>query len=323
VTLGTPRVTSQVIGGNEDPQGVVLKDLSPPLVAVALRVHPRAPRAMSVCLRLELYGCPWDAGLLSYTAPRGHTMSLHPTTIVLNDSTYDGDSAGPLLYGGLGQLADGVLGLDDFTRSRERRLWPGYDYVGWRRPPGPQPHVELEFEFEQLRMFRAMKVHCNNMRTRGVSIFTAVECSFKHSLDAPWEPPDAPHHPEGTIGDPRARWVTVPLGGRRGRFVRCRFFFAGEWMLFSEVNFVSGGWRPPWEPKAGQPVAKEDHSHTSILIGCLVAIILLLLAVIVLILWRHHWRKILGKVSGGGPSVGRWGDWLGNEAVNWGDGVVG
>lgn len=63
----------------------------------------------------------------------------------------------------------------------------------------------------------------------------------------------------------------------------------------------------PWEPKAGQPVAKEDHSQTSILIGCLVAIILLLLAVIVLILWRHHWRKILGKVSGG-PSVGRWGN---------------
>ena len=63
-----------------------------------------------------------------------------------------------LLYGGLGQLADGVLGLDDFTRSRERRLWPGYDYVGWRRPQGPQPRVELEFEFEQLRMFHAMQV---------------------------------------------------------------------------------------------------------------------------------------------------------------------
>ena len=76
----------------------------------------------------------------------------------------------------------------------------------------------------------------------------------------------------------------------------------------------------PWEPKAGQPVAKEDHNHTSILIGCLVAIILLLLAVIVLILWRHHWRKILGKVSGG-PSVGRRG-W-GRRRLSRGDGVIG
>ena len=56
------------------------------------------------------------------------------------------------------------------------------------------------------------QVHCNNMHTRGVSIFTAAECRFKHSLEAPWEPPNAPHHPEG----------------------------AGEWMLFSEVTFVSG-----------------------------------------------------------------------------------
>ncbi|XP_010188858.1 PREDICTED: epithelial discoidin domain-containing receptor 1-like, partial [Mesitornis unicolor] len=108
---------AEVIGGNEDPEGVVLKDLSPPPVARALRVYPRAPRAMSVCLRLELYGCPWDAGLLSYTAPRGQAMTFDPVPIVLNDSTYDGSSAGPLNFGGLGQLADRVLGLDDFTRS--------------------------------------------------------------------------------------------------------------------------------------------------------------------------------------------------------------
>lgn len=159
---------AQVIGGNEDPERVVLKDLAPPAVARALRVYPRAPRAMSVCLRLELYGCPWDgewrlvtppvsppppghhptppprvtpratppaqtprvsrggwvgahgrvlhparpwrwprgdvaptgtcplspAGLLSYTAPRGHVMPLDPVPVVLNDSTYDGYSVG-------------------------------------------------------------------------------------------------------------------------------------------------------------------------------------------------------------------------------------
>ncbi|KAI6061787.1 Epithelial discoidin domain-containing receptor 1 [Aix galericulata] len=149
---------TEEIGGNEDPAGVVLKDLAPPPVARALRVYPPAPRAMSVCLRLELYGCPWDGGLLSYTAPRGHVMALSPAPVVLNDSTYDGDSAGPLLFGGLGQLADGVLGLDDFARSRERRLGPGYDYVGWRRPPGPRPRLQLDFEFERPRTFHAMQV---------------------------------------------------------------------------------------------------------------------------------------------------------------------
>uniref|UniRef100_A0A672U303 Discoidin domain receptor tyrosine kinase 1 n=1 Tax=Strigops habroptila TaxID=2489341 RepID=A0A672U303_STRHB len=324
----------EVIGGNEDPEGVVLKDLAPPPVARALRIYPRAPRAMSVCLRLELYGCPWDAGLLSYTAPQGQVMLLDPAPVVLNDSTYDGYSVGPLQFGGLGQLADGVLGLDDFTRTRERRLWPGYDYVGWRRPPGPQPHVELEFEFEALRSFRAMQVHCNNMHTRGVSIFKEVECLFKRTLATAWEPTPATHSLAGTMKDPSARSIMVPLGGRQARFIQCHFFFSGEWMLFSEVTFFSdmveeivgsSGWPPasppdpsvgvmaihedqwhgdmatnittpaPMDPNRGQPVAKADHSHTSILIGCLVAIIMLLLGVIFLILWRQYWKKILGK----------------------------
>ncbi|XP_057277152.1 epithelial discoidin domain-containing receptor 1-like, partial [Pezoporus wallicus] len=324
----------EVIGGNEDPEGVVLKDLAPPPVARALRIYPRAPRAMSVCLRLELYGCPWEGGLVSYTAPHGQVMLLDPAPVVLNDSTYDGYSLGPLQFGGLGQLADGILGLDDFTRSRERRLWPGYDYVGWRRPPGPQPHVELEFEFEALRSFRAMQVHCNNMHSRGVSIFQEVECLFKKTLATAWEPTPVTHSLAGSMKDPSARPITVPLGGRQARFIQCHFFFSGEWMLFSEVTFFSdvveeivgsSGWPPatppdpsvgvmaiqedqwrgdvatnvttpaPTDPDGGQPIGKADHSPTSILIGCLVAIILLLLGVIFLILWRQYWKKILGK----------------------------
>uniref|UniRef100_A0A663FCL4 Discoidin domain receptor tyrosine kinase 1 n=1 Tax=Aquila chrysaetos chrysaetos TaxID=223781 RepID=A0A663FCL4_AQUCH len=301
---------AEVTGDLGDILGTLGMTWHPPPVARALRVYPRAPRAMSVCLRLELYGCPWEAGLLSYTAPRGQVMALDPAPVVLNDSTYDGYSVGPLQFGGLGQLADGVLGLDDFVRSRERRLWPGYDYVGWRRPPGPRPHVELEFEFEGLRTFRAMQVHCNNMHTRGVSIFGEVECRFKRSLATAWEPTSATHSLAGAVKDPSARSVTVSLGGRQARFIQCHFFFTGEWMLFSEITFLSGEsghvrphpdlpgpWHPPPTDWPGQPVAKADHSHTSILIGCLVAIILLLLGVIFLILWRQYWKKILGKAQ--------------------------
>ena len=49
----------QVILGNEDPGGVVLKDLGPPMVARLVLFYPRADRVMSVCLRVELYGCLW------------------------------------------------------------------------------------------------------------------------------------------------------------------------------------------------------------------------------------------------------------------------
>lgn len=40
-----------------------------------------------------------------------------------------------------------------------------------------------------------------------------------------------------------------------------------------------------------------DDSNTRILIGCLVAIIFILVAIIVIILWRQVWQKMLEKVS--------------------------
>lgn len=47
---------------------------------------------------------------------------------------------------------------------------------------------------------------------------------------------------------------------------------------------------------AVDPMLKVDDSNTRILIGCLVAIIFILLAIIVIILWRQFWQKMLEKV---------------------------
>ena len=44
------------------------------------------------------------------------------------------------------------------------------------------------------------------------------------------------------------------------------------------------------------PTHKVDDSNTQILIGCLVAIIAILSAIIVIILWRQVWQKMLEKV---------------------------
>uniref|UniRef100_A0A8C5NZH8 Discoidin domain receptor family, member 1 n=1 Tax=Jaculus jaculus TaxID=51337 RepID=A0A8C5NZH8_JACJA len=308
----------EVISGNEDPGGVVLKDLGPPMVARLVRFYPRADRVMSVCLRVELYGCLWKDGLLSYTAPVGQTMYFSEA-VHLNDSTYDGYTAGGLQYGGLGQLADGVVGLDDFRQSQELRVWPGYDYVGWSNHSFPSGYVEMEFEFDQLRAFQAMQVHCNNMHTLGARLPGGVECRFKRGPALAWEGEPVRHGLGGSLGDPRARVISVPLGGRVGRFLQCRFLFAGPWLLFSEVAFISDVvndssstpgalWWPPGppptnfsslelEPRGQQPVAKAEGSPTAILIGCLVAIILLLLLIIALMLWRLHWRRLLSKAE--------------------------
>ncbi|KAM3847427.1 epithelial discoidin domain-containing receptor 1 isoform 2-T5 [Vipera latastei] len=337
---------NEVISGNENTDDVVLKDLGPPIIARYVRFYPRSDRVMSVCLRVELYGCVWKDGLQSYTAPLGQVMPLVPDAVYLNDSTYDGSSVSNRLhFGGLGQLTDGVVGLDDFTRTKELRVWPGYDYVGWSRRSFPDGFIKMEFEFDQLRSFTYMKVHCSNMYTHGVRVFHQVDCLFKHSLATAWEADPISLQYSVNVGDPSARYLTVPLGGRIGLFVQCHFYFDSEWMLFSEIAFLSNvvddpslavsshyppvvapphpsGRNIPSSPaldsslsdkpdvasnltqadlegegKSGQPIAKDDNSNTSILIGCLVVIILLLLVVIFLILWRQYWQKILGKAQ--------------------------
>uniref|UniRef100_A0A670YVL9 receptor protein-tyrosine kinase n=1 Tax=Pseudonaja textilis TaxID=8673 RepID=A0A670YVL9_PSETE len=258
---------NEVISGNENTNEVVLKDLGPPIIARYIRFYPRSDRVMSVCLRVELYGCVW----------KGELSFPHPVF--------------PLF------LTDGVVGLDDFTQTKEFRVWPGYDYVGWSKISFPDGFIKMEFEFDRLRSFTYMKVHCSNMHTRGVGIFEQVDCLFKHSLATAWEPVPVSRQLSVDVRDPSARSVTIPLDGRIGLFVQCHFYFAAEWMLFSEIAFLSSELDLEGEVKSGQPIAKDDNSNTSILIGCLVVIILLLLVVIFLILWRQYWQKILGKAQ--------------------------
>ncbi|XP_019357552.1 PREDICTED: epithelial discoidin domain-containing receptor 1 isoform X2 [Gavialis gangeticus] len=269
---------NEVISGNVNTNEVVLKDLGPPIIARYIRFYPRADRVMSVCLRVELYGCLWRDGLQSYTAPMGQVMPLQPEPVYLNDSTYDGHSISKLQFGGLGQLVDGVVGLDDFTRTKELRVWPGYDYIGWKNESFSMGYVEMEFEFDCLRTFTYMKVHCNNMHTWGVSIFRQVDCRFKQNLETAWDPELVTHQLAVNVKDPSARSVTVPLEGHLGRFLQCHFYFSNEWMLFSEIAFLSevvedpsltgtSRWPPVVPPQpsgrgAAAPSVQEDLGST-------------------------------------------------------------
>uniref|UniRef100_A0A8C6KDT0 receptor protein-tyrosine kinase n=1 Tax=Nothobranchius furzeri TaxID=105023 RepID=A0A8C6KDT0_NOTFU len=288
----------EVVSGNENTYDVVLKDLGPPIVARMVRFYPLADRVMSVCLRVELYGCVWNDGLKAYTAPAGHVMSLPGMHVYLNDSTYDGSNSGWSGGAGLGQLCDGVLGGDDFTETKELRVWPGYDYVGWSREALGQGSVDIEFHFEKPRLFNNMQVHSNNRHTQGVRVFGKVECLFKPGLLQPWSSPGLTLPvPLEDLKDPSSRPISLPLEGRLAQILRCKFYFADRWLLISEISFLSGRKFAAITPRAGFPVAKDDSSNTAILIGCLVGIILLLLAVIAVILWRQYWKKILGKVG--------------------------
>uniref|UniRef100_A0A8C1ELZ7 receptor protein-tyrosine kinase n=1 Tax=Cyprinus carpio carpio TaxID=630221 RepID=A0A8C1ELZ7_CYPCA len=306
----------EVVTGNENTYDVVLKDLGPPVIARMVRFYPLADRVMSVCLRVELYGCVWKDGLKAYTAPVGHVMDLSGSPVYLNDSVYDGSKEEGVMFGGLGQLCDGVLGGNDFMESKELRVWPGYDYVGWNQETLGQPTVDIEFHFEKTRVFHTMQVHSNHRHTQHVRVFNEVVCEFKASLLSPWaEPALSLQVPLSDLHDPSSRTISLPLGGQPAQILRCRFSFSDRWLLISEISFYSSmnthtpdlsqqsalvhyhyGSFSAVTLRAGLPVAKDDSSNTAILIGCLVGIILLLLAIIAVILWRQYWKKLLGKV---------------------------
>ncbi|KAJ8388159.1 hypothetical protein AAFF_G00136250 [Aldrovandia affinis] len=300
------RQGKQVIEGNRNAYDIVLKDLEPPIIARFVRFMPVTDHSMNVCMRVELYGCEWLDGLVSYNAPAGLQMTIKGQHIHLNDSVYDG-AVGYSMTEGLGQLTDGMCGLDDFTHSHVYNVWPGYDYVGWSNESFTNNYVEIMFEFDRTRNFTTMKVHCNNMFTKRVKTFRQVVCYFRSESD--WEPAPVSFSPVVDDVNPSARFVTISLLNHMASAIKCQYYFADVWMMFSEITFQSDTAMynttlappktgPPTSTQPGDdPTHKIDDSNTRILIGCLVAIIFILVAIIVIILWRQVWQKMLEKAS--------------------------
>ncbi|XP_062310050.1 discoidin domain-containing receptor 2 [Osmerus eperlanus] len=308
------RLGNRVVEANANTYASVIKDLHPPIITRFLRLVPFTKVPTTVCMRVELYGCPWHDGLVAYSSPEGQLMMPPGYPIAsLNDSTYDGR-----LLGGLGQLTDGLIGQDDFLVTRQYHVWPGYDYVGWRNRTLGGGYVEMEFVFDRQRNFTSMKVHSNNMFSRGVKIFSSVTCHFKPRLIAGWEAEPVEFRTVLDDRNPSARYVTVPLERRTAKALRCRFAFADAWMMFSEITFLSADTTGPthmpplvtslWNGEDSSasstthttetsPSGKEqaEDGNTAVLIGCLVTIILLLVVIIFLILWCQYVCKVLEK----------------------------
>uniref|UniRef100_A0A8C1TLM7 receptor protein-tyrosine kinase n=1 Tax=Cyprinus carpio TaxID=7962 RepID=A0A8C1TLM7_CYPCA len=139
-----------------------------------------------------------------------------------------------------------------------------------------------------------MLVHCNNMYTWGVKMFQQAICYFRSDSD--WEPNPVVFTPNADNISPSARFVMVALGNCMASASRCSFAFSDIWMMFSELAFQSGNrvYNTSLVPR-DDPTHKIDESNTRILIVCLVAITVILLAIIIIILWRQVWQKMIEK----------------------------
>ncbi|XP_026463457.1 discoidin domain-containing receptor 2-like isoform X2 [Ctenocephalides felis] len=247
----------KVLTGNSNTYLVVRQELELPFVASRVRFIPYSEHPRTVCMRVEIYGCPWERNLLRYTAPR--SPDIGPSGASIQDSSYDGPASSQranFVTGGLGQLTDGLFGDDDFL-DEYRGPNSGSRWVGWSNDttvsldleknlvttgiPGGSSNnggLELLFEFDGPREFTSVHLHVNNMFTRGVQIPSSI--SFYFSLDGErYQPVAVVHRPIQDRTGESSRNITVPLQNRVGRFVRAELEFSSQWILLSEITFDS------------------------------------------------------------------------------------
>ncbi|XP_065290553.1 discoidin domain-containing receptor 2 isoform X1 [Dermacentor albipictus] len=290
------RTHHEIFEGNTNTYTEVRRTLDPPVIASKVRVVPYSSILRTVCMRIELYGCPWTQGILSYSIPQGERRG---TDVDLSDATYDGIKDDSYLHGGLGQLTDGVAGSENFKLDVSG-YGKGYEWVGWRNDSLHSQPLELVFEFDTVRNFSAVFLHCNNMHTRDVQPFRAARLSFsvggKHYLGEPQHFNLMP----GLFNE-KTRNVTIRLHNHVGRFVKLQLEFAAKWLLLSEVSFTSvpavGNFSEEEAPAAPPIVStamSEDpmsKQYVGLVIGVLAAVILLLVLVIFIIVARNRRRK--------------------------------
>ncbi|KAK2719726.1 hypothetical protein QYM36_005266 [Artemia franciscana] len=243
----------EILRGNTNTYTPVKQDLDPPIFASKIRFFPYSHHVRMVCMRVELYGCHWNDGIVSYSMPQGDQRGSNWN---FYDSSYDGFWDGSLLRQGLGQLTDGRLGPENFKTTFYERD-KAQNWVGWRNDTRNSQSIEIVFEFDFIRDFSSMVVYTNNQFTKDVQVFSELHAFF--SIDGKQYLGDAivyKHEEDRIFETPKN--ITLKLHQRFGKFVKLRLFFAAKWILISEVTFKS-------EPSARNYTTVVELNESSVM----------------------------------------------------------
>ena len=182
-------------------------------------------------------------GLISYRISQGNLRKNMPGWKYLRDNGYDGTrlSFGTkvgVLYHGLGQLTDGVIGRNADWNDTGNINW--IDWIGWQDSLTADPTVT--FEFSSLRKFSCVRFHVLNLPGHHEKmLFSKVVLSFSRDGEYfAWKTIFEPSMGKRTALSNRAFWIKVNLDGNIGKYVTCDFLYYGWWVLISEVEFESG-----------------------------------------------------------------------------------
>lgn len=227
------RLNGELLKGNINTYLESKTQLDPPIWASKIRFIPYSSYKRTICMRVEMYGCRWIDGIVSYSMPQGDKRGA---SWEFYDTTYDGHWDGEKLRHGLGQLTDGQVAPDDFKDTPYLENSQGW--VGWKNDTRENKPIEITFEFDKVREFSAVHIYCNNQFTRDVQVFSEAKVLFSvGGKRYKGEPITFDYIEDRIFESPRN--ISIKLHHRVGRFVKLQLHFASRWMLLSEITFDS------------------------------------------------------------------------------------
>ncbi|BHF81170.1 DNA damage responsive protein [Sparganum proliferum] len=270
--------STNIIAGSESNLDLKLLSLNPPIIARAIRLYPYSKTPMFVCAKFEFYGCRFTDDLLEYKIPQGSLLddphlledqsglsrsvgdadfvpAVFPVfrSDALRDRCYDGqrDPRGEVLHGGLGCLCDtrvasqnNVLAL--FDPYRQAGSEPSECLVGWNRgrwddrSTGNVKALEFIFRFSGLRNFSTLYLHAVNLHSHQITLPHRLDATFDASSFTFADDPDLEVEFDSTVNATSILpTIKIDLRQKLGQFVRLRLSFAAQWIVLSELRFVS------------------------------------------------------------------------------------
>lgn len=177
-------------------------------------------------------------GILSYDMPQGHKRGHD---LDFSDTTYDGVNLNDHLSGGLGKLTDKDEGHSNFRLDVHQSGKRGFEWIAWKKDSPLTDPVEIHFRFDAVRRFNEVRIHSNNLFSKDVKVFKAVEIQFSVGgrYYGQGQEPILYEYPEDNVME-EARSVDVPIPGMVGRFVKLSLYFNSRWIMISEIQFESG-----------------------------------------------------------------------------------
>ncbi|CAJ0574964.1 unnamed protein product, partial [Mesorhabditis spiculigera] len=215
----------ELLDGNKDTMTALLTKLDPPIIASRIRLVPTSKQMRTMCMRLELFGCPNYDGLMFYTQhPEGSRIGF----LDFRDRNFEQVEPTGDVKRGLGTLADGKIG----TRSPYEDTPDNTTWIGWNKEQ-TGGEIKLHFDFDTVRNFSSVEFHAFGEKMDQIAVMFSQDgvifpdSSTIMSVD------------QAVNKSMRIFQIRIPLHKRPGKALKVNIKFLTEWFFLSEINFNS------------------------------------------------------------------------------------